>query len=272
MNHMNLLVSLNANYLTQLVVMLTSLLDSNPHAELDVYIAHKALTKKNLAWIREKMPDRRVRFFPIQVSDEMISDAPISYRYPREMYYRIFAAQYLPRELSRILYLDPDIVVRHSLSPLYHLDFRGNLLIASSHVHSHFNSFNHLRLDMPEGTSYINSGVMLMNLELLRREQDVQEVLTYIEEYKNMLILPDQDVLNGLYGHRTLTVDPLLFNLDERYWRIYNLNPLNEKLSLEWVRRNTVVIHYCGKHKPWKENYNGKFGIFYEEARKKAEL
>ena len=33
---------------------------------------------------------------------------------------------------------------------------------------------------MPEGSKYINAGVMLMNLQLLREVQDVQAVFDYI--------------------------------------------------------------------------------------------
>lgn len=46
-----------------------------------------------------------------RVQDAMLSSAPIVYRYPREMYYRLIAARFLPQEMDRILYLDPDIVV-----------------------------------------------------------------------------------------------------------------------------------------------------------------
>lgn len=39
----------------------------------------------------------------------------------------------------------------------------------------------------------------------------------------------------------------------------------SEKLSLDWVRRNTVVIHYLGKPKPWQKSYIGPLGVFYQE-------
>ena len=37
------------------------------------------------------------------------------------------------------------------------------------------------------------------------------------------------------------------------------------KLTLDWVRRNTVVVHYLGKPKPWQKNYIGPLGVFYRE-------
>ena len=33
-----------------------------------------------------------------------------------------------------------------------------------------------------------------------------------------------------------------------------------------WIRENTVIIHFNGKHKPWNEpEYEGKLGEFYEK-------
>ncbi len=35
--------------------------------------------------------------------------------------------------------------------------------------------------------------------------------------------------------------------------------------DLAWVRQNTVLIHYCGRNKPWKPRYIGELGVFYDE-------
>ena len=120
---------------------------------------------------------------------------------------------------------------------------------------------------MDKDSAYINSGVMLMNLALLRKEQDLNEVFNYIKRYKNRLLLPDQDVLSGLYGSKTKTVDSLVYNISDRYLALYNLDPENwrQKIDLNWVRENTVIIHYCGRNKPWKDNYLGILDVFYKE-------
>ncbi|WP_346917568.1 glycosyltransferase [Clostridium sp.] len=120
---------------------------------------------------------------------------------------------------------------------------------------------------MDKDSAYINSGVILMNLELLRKYQDFQQVFDYIEKFKNRLLLPDQDVLSGLYGSKSKTVESIVYNISDRYLARYNLDPENwiQKLDLNWIRKNTVIIHYCGKNKPWKNNYLGILDVFYKE-------
>ena len=111
---------------------------------------------------------------------------------------------------------------------------------------------------------------MLMNLKRLRQEQNVSDVFTYIEQHKNKLMLPDQDVISGMYGSRIIPVDPYRYNMTER---LFTFPPTSQAwLNLEWVRQNTVCIHYCGRNKPWKNSYTGKLDIFYKETENQLQL
>lgn len=260
----NVLVTLDRNYLKVLRTMLYSLSQSDSTGIFTVYVAHNSLTEDDFAALQAVLP--RTELIDVPLSEEMFQDAPISDRYPKEMYYRLFAAQYLPQELDRILYLDPDLVVINSLRSLYEIDFGDNLFAAASHIESRtFKNFNRRRLHLSEQARYINSGVMMMNLSLLRTQQDPQQIYQFIEEHKNTLLLPDQDVVNALYADRTIFLDPLIYNLGEKYLRLKNLHlPKEEKLGINWVRQHTAIIHYYGRNKPWKEGYHGKLGVFYD--------
>ena len=260
----NVLVTLDRNYLKVLRTMLYSLSQSDSTGIFIVYVAHNSLTEDDFAALQAVLP--RTELIDVPLSEEMFQDAPIFDRYPKEMYYRLFAAQYLPQELDRILYLDPDLVVINSLRSLYEIDFGDNLFAAASHIESRtFKNFNRRRLHLSEQARYINSGVMMMNLSLLRTQQDPQQIYQFIEEHKNTLLLPDQDVVNALYADRTIFLDPLIYNLGEKYLRLKNLHlPKEEKLGIDWVRQHTAIIHYYGRNKPWKEGYHGKLGVFYD--------
>lgn len=249
------------------MVMLTSLVETHPEEVFHLYVAHRSLTKKDFAQLEERFINRSLIIHEIALGDMGLEDAPITSRFPQEMYYRIFAAQYLPKHLERILYLDPDLVVINSLESLKHLDFKNNLMAAASHVRLPLQKFNEARLSMASPGLYINSGVVLFNLEALRQRQSVQAVYDYIETYQNRLLYPDQDVLSGLYGDQILPLDPLVYNLSENFWRWTQLNPLNhleEPLDMEWVRRHTAIVHYCGPQKPWRDQYKGKLACFYK--------
>ena len=118
---MNLLMTLDRNYVPQLNVMLFSALHSDSAAHFDVYLLHdEGLSEADMVGTRVLL-GQRGELHLIRVNEDGLADAPTSDRYPKAIYYRIFAAKYLPDTLERVLYLDPDIVVRQSLRELYEM-------------------------------------------------------------------------------------------------------------------------------------------------------
>ena len=264
----NILVTLDENYIPYLNVMLFSLIHSNPDCTLNIYLLHSSIPDSALL-PTEKLLSGHGRLFPIQVRDLDLEQAPTTARYPKEIYYRIFAARYLPAALDRVVYLDPDLIVNGSILPLYRTPMDGYYFAAATHIRSFLQKVNSMRLDMEEDSPYINSGVMLMNLELLRKEQNLEDVFCFIEKHKSLLVLPDQDIISGLYGSKILTLDAFRYNMTERLYQLHA--PFEKDMTLDWVRKNAVIIHYCGRNKPWKENYKGVLDVFYKETAAKME-
>jgi len=265
----NVLVTLNSGYITQLCVMLRSLCDSNPDLKFSIFVAHSALTNEDFSRINSAVDSERCEIVNVCVADDMFQKLPYSERWPKEACYRIFAAKILPADLDRVLYLDPDLVVINNIEKLYSTDFDDNYFIATSHMLEFMNIFDRARLHMTKNSLYINSGVMLMNLDLLRKEQNAEKVFEYVRRNRKRLWLFDQDILNGVYCEKTLYIDPVLYNLDEKYFKLNNIFnlPRKQRLDHEWVINNTIIIHFCGKNKPWNEDYRGDFReLFYLPA------
>lgn len=259
----NILVTLDENYLPYLNVMLESLTYSNPDCYFNVYLIHTSINEQATKKTQYILGENGMLIM-INAGYIGLENAPTTSRYPQEIYYRIFAAKYLPKELDRILYLDPDIIINGSILALYKLPMDEYYFAAASHIGGLMRKMNGIRLDMDDDSPYINSGVILMNLELLRREQDYDDVFRFIEKRKNLLVLPDQDIISSLYGSKIYALDSFRYNMTERLYRLHS--PFERGLNLDWVREHSIIIHYCGRNKPWKENYIGELNIFYEEA------
>lgn len=263
---LNLLVTTDANYIPHLNVMLSSVLHSNPDCFFDVYMLHTSVNKQDTV-STVKVLGKRGRLFMINADETGLEGAPTTSRYPKEIYYRIFAAKYLPPTLDRVLYLDPDLIVNGSLKELYSLPMEEYYFAAASHTGPFMRKINKLRLDMMDDSPYINSGVMLMNLKLLRKEQNFEDVFNFIEKRKNLLILPDQDIISSLYGSKIYALDTYRYNMTEVLYQIHS--PFEKGFDLDWVKKHSVIIHYCGRNKPWNDNYFGSLDIFYKQAAKR---
>ena len=260
---LNILVTLDENYVPYLNVMLASLLHSNRDCCFDVYLLHSSIPDGAMNETRNIL-GKENNLIMVKAKDIGLDNAPTTSRYPQEIYYRIFAAKYLPDTLDRILYLDPDIIVNGSLKSLYNLPMDDYYFAAASHTGPILRKFNEIRLDMDDDSPYINSGVMLMNLKRLRAEQNYEEVFSFIEKRKNFLMLPDQDIISSLYGSKILALDTFRYNMTEKLY--IGHAPFEKDLNLEWVKENSVIIHYCGRNKPWKSNYRGVLDIFYNDT------
>lgn len=255
---MNILVTLNSSYIKQLCVMLHSLISSNPGTKFNLYVMNKSLSQKDYDFLKSKIDCSYIRIFDVKISDKMLYGAPITDRYPYEMYYRLFAAEFLPEDVDKILYLDPDLVVIKPIDKLYNMDLKDNYFAAATHVGRSLTKINEIRLQMDTNGIYINSGVMLMNIALLRKEQNFEDIFDFIKENKNLLFLPDQDIISAVYSDKIVPIDHYVYNMTER------LLILRRKVDIKWVCENSAIIHYCGKNKPWKENYIGALGEFYK--------
>lgn len=259
----NILVTLDANYIPYLNVMLESLIHSNPDCYFDVYLLHSSINERDTI-NTSNLLGTSGKLIMVKACDIGLKDAPTTSRYPQEIYYRIFASKYLPNTLDRILYLDPDIIVNGSVKELYNLPMDEYYFAAASHTGTLMTTINSIRLDMDDNSPYINSGVMLMNLNLLRKEQNFDDVFRFIEKRKNFLILPDQDIISSLYGSKIYALDTFRYNMTERLYKLHA--PFEKDLDLDWVRKHSVIIHYCGRNKPWKDNYSGQLDIFYKDT------
>jgi lipopolysaccharide biosynthesis glycosyltransferase len=260
----HVLVTLDANYLPPLKVLMNSLFRNN-NRPFTFYLLYSRIPEVEIELLKQFVERQGHQLVPIYVDPKLFADAPVFRHYTVEMYYRLAAHQFLPPHLDRVLYLDPDIVAINPIDELYDMDFEGNMFIAAEHTHSTkvANLFNKLRLKTPNAKGYFNTGVMMMNLELMRREVRMEDIYQFIRENRFKLVLPDQDVLNGLYWDKIKPVDGYRYNYDARYYDMIQLLP-NPKHDLYWIQENTVFIHYCGKDKPWKENYKGELGLFYK--------
>lgn len=265
---MNILVTLNAAYVPPLKVMLRSLFD-NCSERLDIYLMHSDITQPELKQLSAFVGTYGHTLYPLVFNRDMFDEAPVNSYYSIEMYYRLIAHTLLPDDVDRVLYLDPDILVLNPVEPLYYIDLGDCYFAAAAHSKPVIDYINKLRLKT-ESNRYYNSGVLLINVERLKKEVDTQHILNYIREHANELILPDQDVLNGLFWNRIKPLSEYLYNYDARRYGSY-LIASKGRINMDFIIHNTVILHFCGKQKPWHPNYRYRFGILYKHYQKMAQ-
>lgn len=270
MDRIQLLCALDANYLPQLRVLLTSIRLNNPGETFGLYLMHSGLPECELEGLERWCGEAGWEFHSVPVDAALFDGAPVTAQYPREMYYRLLAGQMLPESLTRVLYLDPDILVINPLRELWETDMQGNMFAAAAHTGKTELANNVNRIRLGTDHDYYNSGVLLIDIERCRSEVAPDELFAFVREHRRELVMPDQDLLNAVYGDSILPLDDALWNYDARNFNNYMLRSAGEQ-DMDWVMENTAILHFCGKAKPWKPNYIYRFGVLYRHYERLAE-
>lgn len=157
--------------------------------------------------------------------------------------------------LDKLLYLDDDILIREDLSELWLTDIREQYLAAVASPRSYH--MHDLTVSERLGCSwntYFNSGMMLLNLDRIRRDDGSRRLLEYRVHGHNDFM--DQDALNAVLGGRVRYL-PLKFNavfssasgLSVR--QLNRLFPGSEIAQPSDVFERSLVFHYSAVFKPW---------------------
>ena len=157
---------------------------------------------------------------------------------------------------DKVLYLDGDIVVQKDLDYLSGLSFEEDEYVKAvadtSLLYSHLVDKNDL--------SYFNSGVMLLNLKAMRKD-NISEILVNKKISNTETAFMDQDIFNDVMrDHKSIlpyyyNVSNSLFRL-KHLWKI-KLPQVNETFNTEFSEWNDIfhksyILHYASYDKPWK--------------------
>ena len=186
------------------------------------------------------------------VPDELTSHYKVTWdanRLPMLVYYRCFLATLLPREVEKVIYMDCDTLVLHSLRELWETPLEGKA-IAACRDEVRFKPERVERLMYDASYGYFNGGVLLINLKYWR-EHHVEEALReFYRKYPERIVYNDQDLLNAVLYDKKVMVSARWNVQGMFYKRKLVLSEHYEKEHLD-AALHPYVIHYTSRKKPW---------------------
>lgn len=184
-------------------------------------------------------------------------------------YFRFFLDSYLPENLDFILYVDADIICAKNPIPLikediFKLKKSEHILAARTEVFKQKKIEPHWERLNLNGERYFNAGVLLIDYQKFLYNKISSKLYTALEEFKDILLYWDQDVLNMVIDDNYLELNPnlnfdLFISTNQN-----NLSPIRHfgKEALE----NMSLLHYTGSIKPWtvRGSFNKKARFFHD--------
>lgn len=254
-----ILYSTDINYVTPTAVSIISLMEnSNPNRNYNVNVIVdediKTVMEGVLKIIQSKYSN--LNYKVIVMKDRIDSVSHIDH-VSLPTFYRIYISKYV--DYDKCVYLDSDTIVNGDIGTLFDLDL-GDKLIAGIKPACYYYNKREVRwrsklLNIPIFDQYINAGVILYNLKMIRNSK-IDDVL--INEMKKNPDLNDQDLINMVYygnikvintkwnlmsGDYTIEGEKVLINSDAS--KILDTKVLD--------MTDVVVVHYSERDKPWDD-------------------
>lgn len=237
------------NYASHCAVSITSLLENNKDSQCHVYVLTEGLNAESTKRFELLAKDYGQTIQVVVMDMAEINKLQVTNWLGSAMYFR-FKIPEIVKE-SRVLYLDCDIIIRHSLKPLFDISLDD---IACGVVEDQ--NGDDVRLHNPIGmfSRYFNSGVLLMNLDYWRDHDTANQLIKYIQDYPGQLMCPDQDTLNAVLEGKVLFLD-YTYNFQQGFFS----DELTWLQSNKWeavreARKDPVIVHYSAGEKPWHKD------------------
>jgi lipopolysaccharide biosynthesis glycosyltransferase len=192
-------------YAMPLAVTMRSALDRlSPDRRMRLFILDGGLSDENKARLAASWSDPRLQLEWLRPDVEQVRDLPVSDHISIAAYLRLLMPELLPRDVTRVIYMDADMMVRRDLGALWDepqgryaalavqdlaapfLDAEyslPNFKQVNPHLAAAWPVANFRELGLPIDGEYSNSGLLVVDVDQWRRESIAAQVLRCLREH-----------------------------------------------------------------------------------------
>jgi len=239
----------DSHYVIPTAVAITSLIcNKNPDTYYNIYIITADLSEMEI--------EKFYEFGGSKADIHIIKASLKKFKGIRQFAHVTFAAclkfdlpNLIPNQ-DKVLYLDSDVIVQKDLSDLFEININNYYAGVVKDIGLINNDLNII--------NYFNSGIMLLNLKLMRGTNTSMALLNIRRSQDNLKYV-DQDCFNILFDEKVKLL-PIIYNCFYNYFLRhrdkYTLDYTNKCFgtnysSLDNIKKDSYIIHLAGDDKPW---------------------
>lgn len=260
------------NYVRHLTVSLISLLENTVYTDFKVFIIGNNLSTNSSNYLLEigKRYDKEVIIIDgrdaLDTLPKNLNTANLSI----STYIRLFSASLIPKEIVKLLYLDCDTYIRADVQELFDMPL-DDYMVAG--VEDTMYTYMKTDVGLKPDARYINAGILLINLDLWRKEKIQNKFIEFINDFNGNVPHLDQGVINGVLKSRIKYL-PLKYNVQSpifafhKYARLlsfFNMSSYYSKDEIDAAKIDPAIIHYTSffTGRPWERGCIHPFRFLY---------
>lgn len=183
-----------------------------------------------------------------------------THNYAAEAYYRLLCPWILPKHYKKVLVFDIDLILKDDPANLYCIPLGNNWAAGVKDVlwqgllnlHSNINDYAKNTLKLKNPYNYINTGVILLDIQRIRENFEFEYVLEFANSKRFMY--QEQDIFNVLFEDHIHFLD-----VSWNYYVASNLDMQNglsgapNKAYRDYCDSNNQIkiLHFAAQPKPW---------------------
>lgn len=246
MEKINIAMIADRKYLTFLKVTVLSML-INTNSKIHLYCLLPNEASKNLLDFFKDLVRQYPNFSFTLIS---LADRKLDYNAKNHVsaaaFFKVEIASIL-NDISQVLYLDSDILIRTDIAKLWNeLDNKYLIQAVWNPGYNYDNHVFHKGLDHKT----FNSGVMLLNLDKIRKENYEVKLKEFLLNKNDQTVLNDQAAFNAIFSD---------WGRLEEVWNVQNcfFHKKNKEINLgkgilNKIRKEPLLIHFTSNSKPWQ--------------------
>lgn len=224
---------------------------------LDVRVLTNRFSQEHRRRVLASLPEGSVHLQWVAVDAGRFSWAELNPHISPITCARLLIPEAFDASVSRVLYIDADILVLRNLRALWNTDLQGALVGAViDDVDAHLKVDSDQVKDVPRVASYFNAGVLLVDVDRWRRERVTEKAMRYLHAHPASPFT-DQDALNVACDGRWTPLDAR-WNFQYHRKVAWEFMPLADR---------PFVIHFVTRWKPWKADSLSAYSALYDAVR-----
>lgn len=247
------------NFVMQTAVSITSLIYNRKNTNYKIYVIGSDLSSNNIEILKtlstknvsveviegDLQKIANLHFYNVDCKKHLSATESALFKFQIPNFFH---------QYSKILYLDGDTIITNSLKELYNTDIENYYAAAVHDTGKLYFKHKYTQL-CPD---YFNSGVMLLNLDLMRKDSITEKLIQVKLEQKDSFLM-DQNALNVVFKDKVKIIDIkynlLIQNLERSkdHWNIEQINDLfkSNYKNINEIKKRARIIHFSSKDKPW---------------------
>lgn len=248
------------NYVPILGVSLTSLFENNRETPIAVHILDDRICEKSheqLARVAERYA-QKIEFIPIPDLDKLSGQKIDALRWSKTAFARLYLATLAP-QLGKVLYIDCDTMILGDLSPLGKMELPERCSCAA--VTECMGDKHKENVGLNSEDPYVNSGVMLIDLDRWREQATEELFSAYIRQCSGRIPYVDQGVINAVLKDQIAELEPKYnvmtvcydFSYKELQHYRKTFYPYSES-SYAQAKKSPIIVHFTTSflsRRPW---------------------